>query len=160
MAKHGHVISMEYGERPEGQKPPLSELATADEPRPVAEAVPIGLYRADGSRGEIFPSSEGDVAVGREEVVCRKRLAVRERSIQPTPSGPFVMLSTVSVKDSGWQWFRFRLDELRSTGRTMLLRHRMLVEDEEGRYEVVLGHDDASRRVAALVRKHAERAGA
>jgi hypothetical protein len=146
---------VEYGERPEGRKPTLGELMIEGEPRPVAEAVPIGLYRADGSRGEIFPPSEGDVAVGRDVVVFRKRRAVRERSVQPTPSGPFAMVSTVSVKDKGWQWFRFRLEEVRSTGRTMLLRHRMMVEDDVGRYEVVLGSDQGSRRVAALVRQRA-----
>ncbi|NIT76138.1 MAG: hypothetical protein GWO44_04280 [Thermoplasmata archaeon] len=45
------------------------------------------------------------------------------------------------------------MEDVQETGRTMLLRHKVEVEDPDGRYEVLLDSGSRSQRLVSLLKR-------
>jgi hypothetical protein len=144
---------MRYGEAEMDDELDLPRPQGVDGPIYVARDVSVGLYRLDGPKGEIFPPSSGEVTIIGDDVVCRKDKALRAPVPMNVPSGPHVIVDRTVIRDEGVQWLWFRVDEVQDTGRTMLLRHKIEVEDGEGRYEVLLDSGARSQRLVSLLKR-------
>jgi hypothetical protein len=144
---------MRFGETENEDELDLPKPHSTEGPIYVARDVSVGLYRLDDPKGEIFPPSTGEVAIIGDDVVCKKDMAKRAPIPLAVPSGPHVIVDRTVVRDDGVQWLWFRVDEVQDTGRTMLLRHKVEVEDGEGRYEVLLDSGSRSQRLVNLLKR-------
>jgi hypothetical protein len=144
---------MRYGEAEMDDELELPRPQGTNGPIYVARDVSVGLYRLNDPKGEIFPPSTGEVAVIGNDVICKKDKALRTPVPINVPSGPHVIVDTTVVRDDGLQWLWFRVDEIRDTGRTMLLRHKIEVEDQDGVYEVLLDSGSRSQRLVNLLKR-------
>ncbi len=144
---------MRYGEAETEDELDLPKPQGTDGPIYVARDVSVGLYRLDEPRGEIFPPSTGEIAIIGNEVVCKKGRASRAPVPLAVPSGPHVIVDRTLVREGGVQWLRFRVEDVQETGRTMLLRHKVEVEDPDGRYEVLLDSGSRSQRLVSLLKR-------
>jgi hypothetical protein len=144
---------MEYGEASSKEEMELHRPDGDDLTNYMARDVSVGLYRIDDPREEIFPPSQGQIELIGKKVVCMKKRAVRAPVPVAAPSGPHVIVDQTLIRESGIQWLTFEVGEVQDTGRTLLLRYKIRVEDDEGRYEVLLDGGSRSQRLVRLVRK-------
>jgi hypothetical protein len=144
---------MRYGEAETEDELDLPRPQGTDGPIYVARDVSVGLYRLDEPKGEIFPPSTGEMSIIGDEVVCKKHRAQRAPVPLAVPSGPHVIVDRTVVREDGVQWMTFRVNEVQDTGRTMLLRYKVEVEDEEGRYEILLDSGSRSQRLVSMLKR-------
>lgn len=145
--------TMRYGETMNATSVEESEVPDGEIPGFIAQGLTLGLYRVEASPGEIFPPSEGDVRVFGTRVLCQKRKVERVHAPIAMPAGPGVVMDMVVHRDPGLQWFIFDIDEVDKTGRTMLLRYKLVVEDLKGKYEVLLGTGPRSSRLVKYIER-------
>lgn len=143
---------MRFGESENDEHIDPSAVSDGEFPGFIVKGLSLGLYRVEGSRGEIFPPSEGEVRVFGTRILCQKSKVERVNVPIAMPAGPGVVMDMVMSREPGSQWFSFDIDEINRTGRTMLLRYKLVVEDARGKYEVLLGSDSRSSRLV----KHIE----
>jgi hypothetical protein len=86
-------------------------------------------------------------------VLCQKRKVKRINAPIAMPAGPGVVMDMVIDRGPGSQWFAFDIDEVDKTGRTMLLRYKLVVKDSSGKYEVLLGSGPRSSRLVKHIEK-------
>jgi len=143
---------MRFGEYKNKDRIDPSAVSDGEFPGFIVKGLSLGLYRVEGSPGEIFPPSEGEVRVFGTRILCQKSKVERVNVPIAMPAGPGVVMDMVMSREPGSQWFSFDIDEINRTGRTMLLRYKLVVEDARGKYEVLLG---SGSRSSGLV-KHIE----
>lgn len=144
---------MRYGEAENEEELELPRPQGTDGPVYVARDVSVGLYKLDEPKGEIFPPSTGEVAIIGNDVVCKKQRAKRAPVPLAVPSGPHVIVDRTVVQEDGVQWLWFRVGEVQDSGRTMLLRYKLEVQDPEGSYEILLDSGSRSQRLVSLLRR-------
>jgi hypothetical protein len=116
--------------------------------------VSIGLWKGHRRKELIFPVSNGEVQVTDEKVLCRKRRAEREQMIIGSPGAVSGMnVVNMSVNKKGWQWLRFDIDDIQTLGRTMLLKYRIIIDDDGERYEVIISDGQKARRLMNYLEK-------
>jgi hypothetical protein len=146
---------MRYGEAFEDEELGIGMTDEAARTIFVAKGISVALFRTDVAHSEVFPPSTGTLTIIGSKVVCKKERVTRVRAALPVPSGPPAMVDQVVVEEPGVQWFIFDLEEVTGTGRTMLLNHKVTIEDDEEGYEVVMDRGSRSRRFVSFLNKQA-----
>jgi hypothetical protein len=142
---------MRVGQTEHVAPPPLKELLKGNPPSLVVNLVEVSLFQTEPERVEVFPPSKGEVALSPGRIACRKQRTERVTIPQMAQTPCLVSPDQIVLDSPGWQYLAFDLIKVSQTRRTMLKDHLVVVEDEEGFYELVLGGGSPAERIVERI---------
>ncbi len=131
---------MEIGENIDGASPKI--LPSLDDDNNIHwKDIEISLWKNDVPKSEIFPPSKGIIIISQGNIFITKPRSVREQIGHVSAGYPMVIIADVPKTRDGLQWCNFSLRSIEKVGHTILLKPKLVVDDNSGSYDLIIGRE-------------------